>query len=269
MRSSVLSLALLSGCFLFEPSGPPPQHPEPLPPGHVAAATTTATGWTPDDDRDRDGIPDARDRCPDDPEDRDGFEDDDGCPEPDNDKDGIEDRCDRCPNDPETFNGFQDEDGCPDRPLIRLQSSSIRILQHAFFGRGQTRPIPGTQPLLDEIARVLQDHPEIELIACLGHASGDEPQAELLSMKRAQEIRAQLIQRGVDGNRLVPLAAGARLPLAPENSPSSREKNRRVEMQILAIAGEEIRRWNGQGFDEIPSTTPPRSVTPPSLPGCP
>jgi hypothetical protein len=34
-------------------------------------------------DRDRDGIPDGKDRCPDDPEDRDGFEDSDGCPDPD------------------------------------------------------------------------------------------------------------------------------------------------------------------------------------------
>ena len=82
-------------------------------------------------DRDRDGIPDYKDKCPDDPEDKDGFEDSDGCPDPDNDKDGICDPwvakkgllakyahicrgIDRCPNEPEDKDGFEDEDGCPD-----------------------------------------------------------------------------------------------------------------------------------------------------------
>src|SRR5262249_52485441 len=40
-------------------------------------------------DRDKDGVPDNRDKCPDVPEDRDGYQDDDGCPDPDNDSDTI------------------------------------------------------------------------------------------------------------------------------------------------------------------------------------
>ncbi len=82
-------------------------------------------------DADKDGIPDATDKCPNDPEDRDSFEDDDGCPEPDDDKDGVcdswvgergladkyKDVCkgqDRCPQDPEDKDEVEDEDGCPD-----------------------------------------------------------------------------------------------------------------------------------------------------------
>jgi PEGA domain-containing protein len=65
-------------------------------------------------DRDRDGISDANDRCPDEPEDRDGFQDADGCPDPDNDADGVADVTDKCPNEPEDRDGFQDDDGCPD-----------------------------------------------------------------------------------------------------------------------------------------------------------
>jgi hypothetical protein len=65
-------------------------------------------------DADRDGIPDAADKCPGEPEDVDGFQDPDGCPDMDNDMDGIVDAQDQCPNDPETMNGFQDQDGCPD-----------------------------------------------------------------------------------------------------------------------------------------------------------
>ena len=67
-----------------------------------------------DPDRDKDGIPNALDKCPDDPEDKDGYKDDDGCPDPDNDKDGIPDVKDKCPMQPEDMNGYEDEDGCPD-----------------------------------------------------------------------------------------------------------------------------------------------------------
>ena len=67
-----------------------------------------------DDDSDKDGIPDAVDRCPKVAEDNDGFEDADGCPDLDNDQDGIPDAKDLCPNEPEDKDGFQDADGCLD-----------------------------------------------------------------------------------------------------------------------------------------------------------
>ena len=65
-------------------------------------------------DRDGDGIENAKDKCPDEAEDKDGFEDEDGCPDVDNDKDGIPDTEDACPNVAEDKDGFEDEDGCPD-----------------------------------------------------------------------------------------------------------------------------------------------------------
>jgi outer membrane protein OmpA-like peptidoglycan-associated protein len=80
---------------------------------HVMFDTAGAAAVA-DGDKDRDGIPDAIDRCPDVPEDKDDFEDEDGCPEADNDKDGIQDGKDNCPLEPEDKDGFQDEDGCPD-----------------------------------------------------------------------------------------------------------------------------------------------------------
>ncbi|HUH00472.1 MAG TPA: hypothetical protein VML75_00675 [Kofleriaceae bacterium] len=70
-------------------------------------------------DLDRDGIPDAIDRCRDRPEDVDGFQDLDGCPDPDNDGDGIPDEVDDCPLQPEDVDGFQDLDGCPDDAVGR------------------------------------------------------------------------------------------------------------------------------------------------------
>jgi len=88
----------------------------------------------PDLDNDGDGIPDARDRCPDEPEDRDGFEDSDGCPDLDNDRDGIPDARDKCPNEPETVNGKDDDDGCPDEldPVAADPRATIKAAEETF-----------------------------------------------------------------------------------------------------------------------------------------
>lgn len=68
----------------------------------------------PTGDLDRDGVPDAVDRCRNRAEDVDGFEDLDGCPDLDDDGDGIPDEADECPREAEDPDGNQDLDGCPD-----------------------------------------------------------------------------------------------------------------------------------------------------------
>jgi OOP family OmpA-OmpF porin len=53
-----------------------------------------------------------RDACMAEPEAVDGFRDDDGCPDEDSDKDGVPNRYDKCPLQTEDFAGMRD--GCPD-----------------------------------------------------------------------------------------------------------------------------------------------------------
>ncbi len=72
-------------------------------------------GYSPDvRDTDRDGIPNARDKCTLVAEDRDGHDDEDGCPDDDNDGDRRTDAEDKCPNTSEDLDGFDDDDGCPE-----------------------------------------------------------------------------------------------------------------------------------------------------------
>jgi OmpA-OmpF porin, OOP family len=65
----------------------------------------------PDKDRDKDGVIDRKDKCPDVA----GPPEHQGCPVvADQDKDGIPDDKDKCPTEAEDKDGFEDEDGCPD-----------------------------------------------------------------------------------------------------------------------------------------------------------
>lgn len=188
-------------------------------------------------DTDGDGMFDDVDKCPFDAEDFDGFQDTDGCPEPDNDLDGIFDIQDRCPFDPETRNGYLDEDGCPDEAPSRvvLERTRINILDKVFFEVNQAVIQQVSYGLLEEVARVIVDHPNLQLIRVEGHTDSDGSHAynERLSQRRAQAVVDFLVERGVARERLDPVGFGETRPLDTNRTPEGKQNNRRVEFVIL------------------------------------
>ncbi len=87
--------------------------------GGIGAASLRGiftVAWTPPlpVDSDGDGNIDEFDRCPNLAEDFDGYADSDGCPDNDNDKDQIPDVDDDCMTLAEDTDLFEDADGCPD-----------------------------------------------------------------------------------------------------------------------------------------------------------
>jgi outer membrane protein OmpA-like peptidoglycan-associated protein len=217
-------------------------------------------GCPEDQDSDGDGLPDTRDDCVLEPEDADGYLDTDGCPELDNDVDGIADESDRCANDPEDPDGFQDEDGCPDRdndadtlldvndqcpnepgPVdergcprvyqdVEVTATAIRINQKIFFefDRAVIRPV--SFPILDTVAQVLRDYPDIS-VEIQGHtdSQGNDAYNERLSQSRAESVREYLINKGIDAGRLTARGYGEARPIDSNRTSAGRANNRRVE----------------------------------------
>src|SRR6185437_6759267 len=109
-------------------------------------------------DRDGDGIPDAEDACPDVKGVRTNDPKTNGCP--DRDGDGIPDAEDACPdvkgirtNDPKT-------NGCPESK-VQFTEKEIIILEQVQFDVNKATIKPVSNKLLDDVATVLKDHPEI------------------------------------------------------------------------------------------------------------
>lgn len=195
--------------------------------------------WAPRaSDQDQDSIPDQQDSCPLQPEDFDRFEDDDGCPDVDNDEDGLLDPNDQCPNEPETKNGFEDEDGCPDVGVL-LDSGTIALEGRVHFEVSQAILKPESRLLLDEVAVLIGEHPELERIRVEGHTDNDggEQFNLVLSQDRAEAVRRYLMSRGVLGSRLVAKGFGESRPLARNASARGRAQNRRVEFVIEKRSG--------------------------------
>jgi OmpA family protein len=97
------------------------------------------------------------------------------------------------------------------------------------FARAEIRP--ESRPTLDEIARVMQRHPDWKLRVA-GHTdSVGSAAANLeLSRRRADAVRQALGELGVGAGRLVTAGYGAAVPKASNATLEGRASNRRVEL---------------------------------------
>jgi outer membrane protein OmpA-like peptidoglycan-associated protein len=211
-------------------------------------------------DTDGDGLRDPDDKCPQEPEDTDKFQDEDGCPDPDNDADGIldaEDRCalepgpretrgcpdpdrdkdtvvdrlDNCPDEP----GKPELQGCKEKQLVRIAETSIEILEVVHFEYNKAVIQKRSFNLLDDVARVLVAHPELERIRVEGHTDdrGNDAYNKKLSQARAESVQKYLIDHGVAANRLEALGYGEEKPIGDNKTEAGRTQNRRVEFKIV------------------------------------
>lgn len=212
-------------------------------------------------DRDLDGQPDSADGCPDEAEDRDGYDDEDGCPDNDNDADGMPDHSDACPMDagsvetdgcPEPDSdgdhisggfdscpeeaGTVENHGCKEAPKVVIGRGRIQILGRIQFRTEKVVPRRDSHDLLMQIARVINEHPELKRIRVEGHTDdrGNPKRNQRLSRWRAEAVVHFLITQGkVDPTRLVARGVGFDRPIVSEpKSDEDYAKNRRVEFHI-------------------------------------
>ncbi len=177
-------------------------------------------------DRDHDGIPDAKDLCPDLP----GTPEMDGCP--DRDGDFIPDPEDKCPDQP----GPAQNDGCPvEGPVVELTTDRLSLKDSIHFDTDRDTIKPESNPILDSIATLLRDHPELTRVRVEGHTDnrGTAAYNKDLSQRRARSVVRALVQRGIAAERLRSEGYGFDRPVADNRTALGRAKNRRVEFTIL------------------------------------
>ncbi|SEK36998.1 Outer membrane protein OmpA [Stigmatella aurantiaca] len=176
-------------------------------------------------DTDGDGIEDSSDKCPQVP----GIPELKGCPAKDTDQDTLPDHRDNCPTEP----GPVSNQGCPvqQQQLVEIQRDRIEIKDKVFFDSDRASILPRSNPLLDQVARIIIEHPELEKVWIEGHTDerGSLDYNRELSQKRAEAVREYLISRGVAGNRLVAKGYGREYPVASNETVEGRAANRRVE----------------------------------------
>jgi outer membrane protein OmpA-like peptidoglycan-associated protein len=143
----------------------------------------------------------------------------------DRDADGFPDKDDACPDLPGP------DRGCPARPCLSIiMPSKIAINARIVFAASSTNVLPASTPILEDVARVLTEHPEMR-VRLEGHT--DPTEAAALGLSRAQAVRNVLVKRGVDLGRLEVAGFSATRPRAPNSTTAGRDENRRVEFVTL------------------------------------
>ncbi|HKQ69364.1 MAG TPA: OmpA family protein [Polyangiaceae bacterium] len=156
-----------------------------------------------------------------------------GCPDPDPDHDGLVGDADKCPNEAETKNGFEDGDGCPDALPEKIKKFT-GVVRGIEFDKGKESIRPVSTPVLDAAASVLKEFPALK-IEISGHTDtdGDREKNVELSKKRAESVKAYLVDKGTDASRIQTRGVGPDEPMADNKTAAGRQKNRRIEFKVI------------------------------------
>jgi len=120
-------------------------------------------------------------------------------------------------------------------PRVVLTPSSIQITEKVQFELGKATLLEVSFALLDGVAAMLVDNPQIEVLQVEGHtdATGGAARNRQLSQQRAESVRTYLVDKGVAKGRLVAKGFGPDKPIGDNATPEGRETNRRVEFNIV------------------------------------
>lgn len=203
--------------------------PTPAPADPCAEGQKHTPEQCPDLDDDGDGVLNKDDACPT----EEGIPETKGCPAKDADGDGVPDHLDRCPNEA----GPSDNEGCP-RVVVQKETKKVELREKVQFATGKALIEPASDPLLDDVAKVLNDHSEIKKVLVEGHTDSTGGQAlnQRLSQARAEAVVKALVDRGVEASRLAAKGFGPSRPIASNDTAEGREANRRVEISIADMA---------------------------------
>jgi len=75
----------------------------------------------------------------------------------------------------------------------------------------------------------------LEVIIAVGHtdAVGSDAYNQKLSVKRSDAVKAYLVSKGIEKNRVYTEGKGEKQPVADNNTAAGRAKNRRVEIEVV------------------------------------
>ena len=105
-------------------------------------------------------------------------------------------------------------------------------LQSVKFDTSKWDIKPVYHPLLDAVVEVLEKNPSLT-VQVQGHTDsrGTAKYNQVLSVNRARAVTEYLTNKGISKQRLNPMGLGLTTPVASNQTPVGRAKNRRVQLK--------------------------------------
>ena len=113
-------------------------------------------------------------------------------------------------------------------------SEKVTFAADAFFDFDKSVLKPEGKAKLDDLTSKLQGM-NLEVIIAVGHtdAIGTDAYNQKLSVRRAESVKAYLVSKGIESNRVYTEGKGKKQPVADNKTAAGRAKNRRVEIEVV------------------------------------
>jgi len=137
-------------------------------------------------------------------------------------------------------------------------SEKVTFAADGFFATGSARLQPQAQAKIADLAEKVKGM-ALEVIIVVGHtdSTGNAAANQKLSVARAEAVKAYLVSKGVERNRVYTEGKGSSQPVADNRTAEGRSKNRRVEIVLMPNIEElpDLSTLEGSGTTPAPAPT--------------
>jgi OOP family OmpA-OmpF porin len=113
-------------------------------------------------------------------------------------------------------------------------ASKVTYAADAFFDFDKATLKPAGKAKLDDLVGKVKGI-NLEVIIAVGHTDnvGSDVYNQKLAVKRAESVKAYLVSKGIEKNRIYTEGKGEKQPVADNKTTEGRTKNRRVEIEVV------------------------------------
>ncbi len=113
-------------------------------------------------------------------------------------------------------------------------ATKVTYASDAFFDFDKSVLKPEGKAKLDELVGKVKAI-SLEVIIAVGHTDsvGSDAYNQKLSFKRSEAVKAYLVTKGIEKNRVYTEGKGEKQPVADNKTSAGRAKNRRVEIEVV------------------------------------
>jgi OOP family OmpA-OmpF porin len=122
----------------------------------------------------------------------------------------------------------------PAAPVAPPAATKVTYAADAFFDFDKSVLKAEGKAKLDDLVGKIKDI-NLEVIIAVGHTDsvGSDSYNQKLSVRRSEAVKAYLVTKGVEKNRVYTEGKGEKQPVADNKTGEGRAKNRRVEIEVV------------------------------------
>ena len=119
-------------------------------------------------------------------------------------------------------------------PKPKPVAEKVTFAADVLFDFDKSVVKPDGKAKLDDLAAKVRGV-NLEVVIAIGHADsiGSDAYNQALSVRRAESVKAYLVSKGIEANRIYTEGKGEKQPVADNRTREGRAKNRRVEIEVI------------------------------------